>query len=114
MTIARTVRIITSALLLAVSFTAVAQHGDARSSSEPASVTSNKKVDRALQKSIRRALSKAQNLNATNILVRARSGVVTLQGTVPETAQIGLAANATQTVPGVTSVINQLRVGTSP
>jgi hyperosmotically inducible protein len=105
-------RILVGALILAGSFGAVAQNGNATSVPEATSATSSKTANRALQKSVRRVLSKTKGLNVTNILVRARSGVITLQGTVPEVSQVDLATEVAQGVMGVTSVINRLTVRT--
>jgi osmotically-inducible protein OsmY len=44
--------------------------------------------------------------------VRARNGVVTLEGTVPEQSQMGLATQAAEGVEGVTSVTNALTLST--
>ncbi|BAN27596.1 putative phospholipid-binding protein (plasmid) [Caballeronia insecticola] len=71
-----------------------------------------KAADRALQKSVVRALSKTKGLRATAITVRVRSGAVTLEGTVPEQAQMGLATQAAEGVEGVTSVRNALTLST--
>jgi hyperosmotically inducible periplasmic protein len=57
-------------------------------------------------------LSKTKGLRAMGITVRARNGAVTLEGWVPEQAQIELAAKAAQGVSGVTSVDNALTLST--
>ncbi|MFM0071613.1 BON domain-containing protein [Paraburkholderia sediminicola] len=71
-----------------------------------------KAADRALQKNVIRALSRTKGLRAATITVRARSGVVTLEGTVPEQSQVGLATQAAEGVEGVTSVTNALTLST--
>jgi hyperosmotically inducible periplasmic protein len=45
-----------------------------------------------------------------NIFVRARSGAITLSGSVPDVALISKAAEVAAGVPGVTSVTNRLSV----
>ena len=67
-------------------------------------------ADRALQRSVRRALAKTKGLEMINVVVRARNGAVVLEGTVPEQAQIDLATRAAQDVAGVTSVKNALTI----
>lgn len=65
-------------------------------------------ADRALQRSVRRALAKTRGLDVVNISVRARSGAVVLEGSVPEQSQIDLATHTAQGVAGVDSVKNAL------
>ncbi|MFL9937044.1 BON domain-containing protein [Paraburkholderia sp. RL18-103-BIB-C] len=72
--------------------------------------TSNKQADRALSKKVRAALVKNKDLTATNIHVRATSGAVVLEGTVPDAAQSDKATAAAKGVPGVMSVKNDLSI----
>lgn len=67
-----------------------------------------KAANRALQKDVVRALSKTKGLRNSTITVRARNGVVTLEGTVPEESQIDQATHAAESVAGVVSVKNAL------
>ena len=69
-------------------------------------------ANRALQKSVRRALARQKGLSVANVLVRARDGVVTLQGTVPDRSQIDLATRVAQGVSGVRAVNNAMTVST--
>lgn len=69
---------------------------------------STRKADRKLSSDVRRALSKTKEIMITNIFVRARSGAITLTGSVPDNAQIDKAAEVAKGVPGVTSVTNKL------
>jgi osmotically-inducible protein OsmY len=71
-----------------------------------------KAADRALQKSVIRALSRTKGLRVATITVRAHNGVVTLEGTVPEQSQVGLATQVAEGVEGVTSVTNVLALST--
>jgi hyperosmotically inducible periplasmic protein len=89
---------------------AMAQGASASSMPTEKLSKSEKAENRALQKTVRRALAKTKGLSVTNILVKARSGAVTLQGSVPESQQIELATETTQHVSGVTSVTNNLSV----
>lgn len=85
-----------------------AASGAAMTSAAPA--PSAKKVDRKLGYTVRKALSKAQGLDVSNITVRSRSGAVTLTGTVPDQGQIDKAGQVAQGVAGVKSVANKLTV----
>ena len=69
---------------------------------------SARKADRKLSTDVRRALSKTKGIDVTNIFVRARSGAITLTGSVPESVQIGEAETVARGVLGVTSVANKL------
>ncbi|CAG9233105.1 BON domain-containing protein [Paraburkholderia tropica] len=66
------------------------------------------KADRALSHAVRRALAKAQGFDVSGVFVRARSGAVTLSGTVRSGDQIRQAEEVTRSVQGVTSVSNKL------
>ena len=107
---------ILSALCLTVAIAlpvaAYAQASDAMAGMDNGSMTSSKKAatkaDRALARAVRRALSKAQGFNVSNVFVRARSGAVTLSGSVDSGDQIAQAEQVAHTVQGVTSVSNKL------
>jgi hyperosmotically inducible protein len=107
---------ILSALCLTVAISmpvaAYAQASDAMAAPDNSSAMSSKKAmskaDRALARSVRRALSKAPGFNVSNVFVRARSGAVTLSGTVDSGDQITQAETVTKTVSGVNSVSNKL------
>nr|WP_082664947.1 BON domain-containing protein [Burkholderia ambifaria] len=66
--------------------------------------------DKTLRRQVKAALKRTHGLNASNIAVRAKEGVVTLQGTVPDQKSIDLAVNTARGVVGVTSVTNTLSV----
>jgi hyperosmotically inducible periplasmic protein len=99
-------------MLLMASLSAFAQ--DAASTAPPlaasASAKTVKSADRALQKQVRRVLARTKGLDISNVTVRARSGFVTLQGSVPDAQQVNLAGRVANGVDGVTSVKNELRV----
>jgi osmotically-inducible protein OsmY len=111
----RVIRLAAGALIALASFGVHAQGGDASATSGQPIASDAKAVkaaDRALQKSVVRALSKTKGLRSTTITVRARSGRVTLEGTVPEQSQVGLATHAAEGVEGVTAVTNALTLST--
>jgi osmotically-inducible protein OsmY len=60
---------------------------------------------------VRRALAKAQGFDVSNVFVRARSGAITLTGSVPEGDQIQQAADVAKGVAGVKSVTNRVSLG---
>ncbi|CAB3778408.1 hypothetical protein LMG28688_00584 [Paraburkholderia caffeinitolerans] len=70
----------------------------------------SKAADRALRKDVVRALTRTKGLNSTRITVRVKEGAVTLEGSVPEQAEVDLATQAAQSVSGVTSVKNTLAI----
>jgi hyperosmotically inducible periplasmic protein len=69
--------------------------------------------DSAVSRDVRSALRRTPGLDASGIRVRARLGVVTLTGWVPEHRQIALAGNTARSVRGVRSVANQLTLRNS-
>ncbi|SAL13703.1 transport-associated protein [Caballeronia udeis] len=94
---------------VAVASSAYAQSSDAMAASGAApSAKTVKKVNRKLGLDVRRALSKAQGIDVSNIFVRARGGAVVLTGTVPDGAQIPKAEEVAKGVAGVTSVSNKI------
>ena len=105
-----------SALLVVASISDYAQASDATApdtsttAGDKQQYKTTKAANRALQKKVRAALSKAKGVSVANITVRARDGAVTLQGTVPEQAQSDKAAEVAKGVAGVTSVKNALSV----
>ncbi|WP_233805552.1 BON domain-containing protein [Paraburkholderia sp. HP33-1] len=101
------------ALCVASASSAYAQASDAQApaATTAAPATSNRAADRKLGRDVRRALARAQGFNVSNVFVRARSGAVTLTGSVPDGSMIQQAADVTKGVPGVTSVNNRLTLG---
>jgi hyperosmotically inducible periplasmic protein len=77
-----------------------------------ANAASDTASNRQLAASVRSALRNAHRhgLKSSYIRVRANGGAVTLTGVVAETAQIALATSVAQSVPGVTSVDNKLKL----
>lgn len=105
-----------AAVCVAVACSAYAQDNPAASgaaamaTATAAPAASTKKADRKLGYTVRKALAKAQGLDVSSIVVRSRSGDVTLTGTVPSQGQIDQAGQVAQGVPGVKSVTNKLTV----
>jgi hyperosmotically inducible protein len=111
----KTARILSALCLtaaIAMPVAAYAQASDAMTSTDSGSPANAKKAaskaDRALARAVRRALSKAQGFDVSNVFVRARSGAVTLSGTVYSGDQITQAETVARTVSGVNSVSNKL------
>ncbi|MBB5417071.1 BON domain-containing protein [Paraburkholderia atlantica] len=61
-----------------------------------------------LSRDVHTALARTKGISTTNIKIRARSGAIVLEGTVPEQSQIPQAAEVARGVTGVTSVKNAL------
>ncbi len=100
---------------IVVASSAYAQGASDAAASSPAPMSkaassSTKKVDRQLGRKVRAAIGRAPGVDVSGIFVRARSGVVTLSGTVPDASQIDSAGTAAQGVAGVKSVSNRLTV----
>jgi hyperosmotically inducible periplasmic protein len=87
-----------------------AQASDAMSGAAPAAPMSKKATpaDKALARSVRKALSKTQGFDVSGVFVKARGGAVVLSGTVKSGDQIQQATSVAQGVSGVTSVSNKL------
>ncbi|MGF6506816.1 BON domain-containing protein [Paraburkholderia sp. 35.1] len=108
------IKMIGGALVVLASLNAYAQSSEAAATAAPAATAPTTKqtraANRALQKKVRATLARTKGLTVGNITVRAREGAVTLEGSVPEQAQIELATNAAQGVAGVTSVKSALSI----
>lgn len=108
-------RCVGSFLLVITTYCANAQgSNDTQVTASAATASSNSKTarkeDRLLQKKVRQALARTKGISTSGISVRARGGVVTLQGGVPDQSQIPTATQVAKGVPGVSSVNNQLMV----
>jgi osmotically-inducible protein OsmY len=109
-------------LIVAASFNAWSQTGDAASASGNAQGASamvasgsaapapGRKADRALRRKVYAAIGKHKEISAGDISVIARDGAVTLNGTVTDASQIGDVADIARSVAGVVSVTNKLTV----
>ncbi|WP_168788752.1 BON domain-containing protein [Paraburkholderia aromaticivorans] len=91
-----------------------AQASDAMPTASNPAASSGKATtaDRKLARDVRKALSNAPNFNVSNVFVKARGGMVTLSGSVPDGLQIQQAAEVAKGVSGVTSVSNHLTLYT--
>lgn len=69
-----------------------------------------RKADRLLAKQVRQALVRVKGLDSGRIDVIARSGKITLGGSVPEAGQIDLAIASAKGASGVSDVTNSLSV----
>jgi hyperosmotically inducible protein len=93
---------------------AYAQASNAMPTASSSATSSGKATpsDKQLARDVRKALSKVPNFNVSNVFVKARGGVVTLSGSVPDGPQIQQAADVANGVPGVVSVNNHLALYT--
>jgi hyperosmotically inducible periplasmic protein len=85
---------------------AVGSNRAAPDSAPPTAAKSN----RALRKRIYAAFAMHKEIDAGSISVTVRDGMVTLNGTVPDPAQVDKVAQVTKSVQGVVSVTNKLTV----
>jgi hyperosmotically inducible periplasmic protein len=70
----------------------------------------DRRADRALKRSIYKALAKHTEIDAGNISIVAKNGLVTLDGTVTDTDQIDEVEKVARSSPGVLAVTNKLMV----
>ncbi len=90
---------------------ALAQASDATVASAPQATKKQMHAqNRALVKRVRKALDHTKNLEASDVTVLAKGSTVTLEGTVPEDDQIALAQSVAQSVSGVSTVKNNVRI----
>ncbi|RQH07054.1 BON domain-containing protein [Paraburkholderia dinghuensis] len=113
-TTTKTLSLALCTLLAAASLNASAQPaasapGDtamaASSPAAPAAPTNTK-----LRRAVYTAIAKHKEIHGGSIGVTAKNGAVTLNGTVPDAAQIDKVAEIAKGVPGVMSVTNKLTV----
>jgi hyperosmotically inducible periplasmic protein len=88
---------------------AVAPNAYAQDDMAASSVKLQRKANRKLAHDVRRALEKAQ-FDVDDVRILAKSGVVSLDGTVPDSNQLSRVPDVAGKVPGVTSVSNNLSV----
>jgi hyperosmotically inducible periplasmic protein len=90
-----------------------AQGGDVTASAmAPSSKSAMKAMDRKLAHAVRAALTKTKGLSTSDIRVLARSGDVTLAGSMTDADQIDRAGAVVASVPNVKSVHNRLTIRT--
>jgi hyperosmotically inducible periplasmic protein len=85
-----------------------AQETTGATSAATPSRSSIRAANRQLAKRVQTTLYKQKGLDSTDVHAVARSGKVTLVGMAPDQAQIDLAGKVAESVPGVTSVKNNL------
>jgi hyperosmotically inducible protein len=88
----------------------VQAQSDSTASAGAASRKTIRKQNHQLESKVRHALTKTKNLDSSSITILARSGKVTLEGQAPNKDQIELAGKTATSVPGVTSVTNNVEV----
>jgi hyperosmotically inducible periplasmic protein len=95
--------------LLAVALSTVYMSAQAKDGSPEIALQNyqNRHANARLERDVRRQLAKSMGPTA-GIVVVARSGAVTLEGSVPELQQIDMATQIAQAVPGVTTLNNSL------
>jgi osmotically-inducible protein OsmY len=69
-----------------------------------------KAANRKLARNVRTAMARAKGIDMTQLFVYAKSGIVTLSGSVPKSDQVDRAGEIAKSVPGVSSVDNRLSV----
>ena len=105
-------RLAGAALIVVASINAWSQSSESTDTSTATQGTSKstvKKANRALSKKVSQALSKG-GVDTTGINVLAKSGAVTLAGSVTDASQIEKAGSIAKRVPGVVSVKNALTI----
>jgi osmotically-inducible protein OsmY len=101
------------AVVALVSNAAIAQSSNDAVASQPAPGMTKASIrlqNRQLSKAVRRALYSTKGLNASNIAVLVKAGMVSLVGTVPVESQISIAGDVAKRVPQVAAVDNRLIV----
>jgi len=108
----RILKLAGAALIAVASVNAWAQGSESVAASTATQGTSKsavRKANRALSKKVAQALSKG-GIDTTGVNVLAKSGAVTLAGTVTDPTQIDKAGSIAKGVSGVTSVKNVLTI----
>jgi hyperosmotically inducible protein len=82
----------------------------AKTASQKQSAQMDRRADRALRRSIYKALARYTEIDAGNISIAAKNGLVTLDGTVRDAGQIGTVDRVVRSVLGVLTVTNKLTV----
>lgn len=98
-----------SAIVATVPVVGAQETAGATSATTP-SRSSIRAANMQLAKRVQTTLYKQKGLESTDVHAVARSGKITLVGMAPDQAQIDLAGKVAESVPGVTSVKNNLTV----
>ncbi|PXW28318.1 BON domain-containing protein [Paraburkholderia caballeronis] len=99
-----------AAALLAAASAYAQESSDATQSPPPLQKKVLRAQNRQTEHAVRKALTATKGLNSSGVVVLAKNGAVTLEGSVPEESQIALAQNAAQGVAQAKSVTNRLTV----
>jgi hyperosmotically inducible periplasmic protein len=76
----------------------------------PTTKKAARKQNHQLESKVRHALGSSKGIDSSGVMIVARGGRVTLDGTATDDAQIQLVGATAAKVPGVTGVTNNLRV----
>jgi hyperosmotically inducible protein len=85
---------------------------DATASPAPSAKKTVRSANHRLALAVRHALSRTKGLDVARVVVLARSGKISLTGSMPTQDQVDKAASVAKDVPGVSLVNNQLTAGT--
>ncbi len=100
-------QVLAMALAVSACFSAFNAVADETATIAPQSRKEARHANWKLERAVRRQLD-MHDIDSAGIFVRARSGAVSLTGTVPDASEIALAGDAAQTAPGVKSLKNAL------
>jgi hyperosmotically inducible protein len=84
---------------------------DSTASPAPSAKKTVRTANHRLALAVRHALSRTKGLDVARVVVLARSGKISLTGSVSSQDQVDKAADVAKNVPGVISVNNQLTAG---
>jgi hyperosmotically inducible protein len=85
---------------------------DSTTSPAPSAKKTVRTANHQLALAVRHALSRTKGLDVARVVVLARSGKISLTGSMPTQDQVDKAADIAKGVAGVSSVNNQLTAGT--
>jgi hyperosmotically inducible protein len=85
---------------------------DASATPAPSAKKTVRTANHRLALAVRHALSRTKDLDVARVVVLARSGKISLNGSMPTQNQVDKATDVAKGVPGVISVNNQLTAGT--
>ncbi|WP_158905775.1 BON domain-containing protein [Burkholderia sp. L27(2015)] len=85
---------------------------DATATPTPSAKKTVRTANHRLALAVRHALSRTKGLDVARVVVLARSGKISLNGSMPTQDQVDKTTDVAKGVPGVISVNNQLTAGT--
>jgi hyperosmotically inducible protein len=98
----------------AASGTALGQSTPTAASLPAHGTSGSKAADLDLKKRVKRALARSPGMVLTDMTIKAKSGVVTLTGSVPAAPPVSQATEGAASVGGVTAVANHLSIEADP